>query len=137
MRVGGGANPLVVALDVSDLARAEALAAALANEVGLLKVGLELFTAAGPEASQRIRGHAPVFLDLKLHDIPTTVGRAARNAGRLEFNSRGCQLKICREEAMTIFAKFANPVSPVRTDPEYALSDARRAFEIGFERMAA
>jgi orotidine-5'-phosphate decarboxylase len=81
--VRAGANPLVVALDTSDVARAETLAEALAAEVGLLKVGLELFTAAGPEAAVRVRRHAPIFLDLKLHDIPNTVGRAARNAGRL------------------------------------------------------
>jgi orotidine-5'-phosphate decarboxylase len=49
----------------------------------MLKVGLELFTAAGPFSVERIRDHAAVFLDLKLHDIPTTVDRAARNAGRL------------------------------------------------------
>jgi orotidine-5'-phosphate decarboxylase len=79
----GDANPLVVALDTSDLAKAAALAGELSGEVGYLKVGLELFTAAGPEAVARVREHAPVFLDLKLHDIPTTVGRAARNAGRL------------------------------------------------------
>jgi orotidine-5'-phosphate decarboxylase len=77
------ANPLIVALDLSDLARAEELAAALAGSVGMLKVGLELFTAAGPEAVRRIGRHADVFLDLKLHDIPTTVERAARNAARL------------------------------------------------------
>lgn len=79
----GDANPLVVALDTSDLTVAEALARDLSGEVGYLKVGLELFTAAGPDAVARVREHAPVFLDLKLHDIPTTVGRAARNAGRL------------------------------------------------------
>ncbi|MFN2543923.1 MAG: orotidine-5'-phosphate decarboxylase [Actinomycetota bacterium] len=78
-----GANPLVVALDTSDLDRAEGLATALAGAAGVLKVGLELFTAAGPAAVERVRPHGPVFLDLKLHDIPTTVGRAARNAGRL------------------------------------------------------
>jgi orotidine-5'-phosphate decarboxylase len=49
----------------------------------MLKVGLELFTAHGPDSVRRIREHAPVFLDLKLHDIPTTVGRAARQASRL------------------------------------------------------
>lgn len=49
--------------------------------VAFMKVGLELFTAAGPRAVERLRGHAPVFLDLKLHDIPTTVRRAARNTG--------------------------------------------------------
>ncbi len=76
-------NPLIVALDVSDLDAAEALARALEGTVGLYKIGLELFTANGPPAVDRVRSHGPVFLDLKLHDIPTTVGFAARNAGRL------------------------------------------------------
>jgi len=76
-------NPLVVAIDTSDLEAAAALSAALAGAVGMVKVGLELFTAAGPSSVSRLTEHAPVFLDLKLHDIPTTVGLAARNAGRL------------------------------------------------------
>jgi orotidine-5'-phosphate decarboxylase len=76
-------NPLVVALDTSHMATAVDLAEQLSATVRLLKVGLQLFTAAGPDAVGRVREHAPVFLDLKLHDIPTTVGRAARNAGRL------------------------------------------------------
>ena len=76
-------NPLVVALDVSDLAAAEDLARTLAGTVGLMKVGLELFAAAGPAALDRVRGHAPVFCDLKLHDIPNTVERASRNLARL------------------------------------------------------
>ena len=83
MRVAGTKNALVVALDTSDPSRAKELADALAPEVGLLKVGLELFTATGPDAVAAVRAGAPVFLDLKLHDIPNTVGRAARNAGRL------------------------------------------------------
>jgi orotidine-5'-phosphate decarboxylase len=76
-------NPLIVALDTSDLDAASALAATVAGQVGMVKVGLELFTAAGPSSVARLTDQAPVFLDLKLHDIPTTVGRAARNAGRL------------------------------------------------------
>lgn len=76
-------NPLIVALDTSDLDAAAALAATVAGQVGMVKVGLELFTAAGPSSVARLTEQAPVFLDLKLHDIPTTVGRAARNAGRL------------------------------------------------------
>jgi orotidine-5'-phosphate decarboxylase len=76
-------NPLVVALDVSDLGRAESLARAVGPAAGMVKVGLELFTAHGPASVVRIRSIAPVFLDLKLHDIPTTVERAARNAARL------------------------------------------------------
>jgi orotidine-5'-phosphate decarboxylase len=76
-------NPLVVAVDLSDLDEAAALAARLSGEVGVLKVGLELFGAHGPAAVLRLRSHGPVFLDLKLHDIPTTVGRAAFNVARL------------------------------------------------------
>jgi orotidine-5'-phosphate decarboxylase len=73
----------VVALDTSDLDAAATLSAALAGAVGMVKVGLELFTAFGPSSVSRLGEHVPVFLDLKLHDIPNTVGRAARNAGRL------------------------------------------------------
>jgi orotidine-5'-phosphate decarboxylase len=77
------ANPLVVALDTSDVAGAEALARRLGSEVALLKVGLELFTLGGPGAVAAVRDIRPVLLDLKLHDIPNTVERAAFNAGRL------------------------------------------------------
>lgn len=76
-------NRLIVAADVSERAAAEDLARRLAGVAGMLKVGLELFTGAGPDGVRGVAGHLPVFLDLKLHDIPTTVGRAARNAGRL------------------------------------------------------
>jgi orotidine-5'-phosphate decarboxylase len=76
-------NPLIAAADRSDPQEAERLAASLAGLVAYLKVGLELFTAVGPEAIERLRTLGPLFLDLKLHDIPTTVGRAARNVGRL------------------------------------------------------
>ena len=76
-------NPLIVAADLSDPSRAEKLARDLADLVAFIKVGLELFTAVGPLAVERVREHTPVFLDLKLHDIPNTVRAAARNAGRL------------------------------------------------------
>lgn len=68
---------IVVALDVPTLAAAETLARQLTGAVGWFKVGLELFAAHGPEAVEAIRAHGPVFLDVKLHDIPTTVERAA------------------------------------------------------------
>jgi orotidine-5'-phosphate decarboxylase len=76
-------NPLAVALDLSDLDAAERVAATLAPEVGVLKIGLELFWAEGPEAVRRIGAHGPVFVDCKLHDIPTTVERASTNVARL------------------------------------------------------
>jgi orotidine-5'-phosphate decarboxylase len=76
-------NPLIVALDVSDLDAAEAMAERLHGEAGVLKIGLELFAARGPEAVTQLRAFAPVFLDVKLHDIPNTVEGAARNCARL------------------------------------------------------
>ncbi len=75
--------PIALALDLSDLDAAERLAATLAGEVGLLKVGLELSWASGPDAVRRIGAHGPVFVDCKLHDIPTTVERASANIARL------------------------------------------------------
>ncbi|HEX9343742.1 MAG TPA: orotidine-5'-phosphate decarboxylase [Actinomycetota bacterium] len=73
----GSGSAIVLALDTPDLAEARALAAATSGSVGLVKVGLELFGAHGPDAVRTLRadGHR-VMLDLKLHDIPATVGRA-------------------------------------------------------------
>jgi orotidine-5'-phosphate decarboxylase len=67
---------LVVALDVPTAGEAVALARRLQGRVGMLKVGLELFCAEGPHFIKEVQAFAPVFLDLKLHDIPTTVARA-------------------------------------------------------------
>lgn len=77
-------NPLIVALDVDTVDEAEALASALAPYTGALKVGMQLFNSAGPEAVRRlIEKKASVFVDLKLHDIPNTVAGAARSLTRL------------------------------------------------------
>ncbi|MFO7281850.1 MAG: orotidine-5'-phosphate decarboxylase [Thermoanaerobacterales bacterium] len=75
---------LVLALDVDDLVPALRLARELAPWFGTMKVGLELYSAAGPEAvTTLVDLGVDVFCDLKLHDIPTTVGRAARVVGAL------------------------------------------------------
>ena len=71
---------LCAALDFPSWPAAEPFARAVAPEVGLLKVGLELFAAEGPAAVRAAARLAPVFLDLKLHDIPNTVEGAARSA---------------------------------------------------------
>ena len=74
---------IFVALDTPDRERARALARALAGKVGGFKVGLEAFVASGPSIVEEIRGEGlPVFLDLKLHDIPNTVAGAAGAATR-------------------------------------------------------
>jgi orotidine-5'-phosphate decarboxylase len=77
------ADRLIVALDVPSLEEADILAASLVGEVGWFKVGLELFGAHGPDAVTAIATHGPVFLDVKLHDIPTTVQRAAARLAEL------------------------------------------------------
>jgi orotidine-5'-phosphate decarboxylase len=75
---------LALALDVDDLDTARRIAGSLAPWIGVAKIGLELYGAAGPAAVTALRDDGfRVFLDAKLHDIPTTVGRAARVLARL------------------------------------------------------
>src|SRR3954471_16037136 len=75
---------LALALDVDDLVVALRLARDLAPWFGTAKVGLELFSAVGPDAVSALTDLGyDVFCDLKLHDIPTTVSKAARVLGSL------------------------------------------------------
>ncbi|MEM7288715.1 MAG: orotidine-5'-phosphate decarboxylase [Actinomycetota bacterium] len=75
---------LALALDVDDLVAATRLGRELKPWFGVAKIGLELYSAAGPDAVGALRelGY-DVFLDVKLHDIPNTVGKAARVLGAL------------------------------------------------------
>lgn len=75
---------IIVALDVPRLDAARALVDSLGDGCDFYKVGSELFTAAGPSVVEWLRGAGKeVFLDLKLHDIPSTVRGAARSAASL------------------------------------------------------
>lgn len=70
-------NRLFVALDTPDLAKAAAVAAKVRHHVGGVKLGLEFFLANGRHGVREISELGlPIFLDLKLHDIPNTVGKA-------------------------------------------------------------
>ncbi len=72
------------ALDFPSVERARTAALAVRDAVGMLKVGLELFIDAGPAAiALGAEAGRPVFLDLKLHDIPETVDRAVARASSL------------------------------------------------------
>ena len=72
-------GPIFVALDTTDLERAKSLAAKVRNHVGGLKLGLEFFCANGPDGVRAMGAFGlPVFLDLKLHDIPNTVAKAVQ-----------------------------------------------------------
>lgn len=75
---------LILALDVPTLERADEVVRTLRPTVSWFKVGAELFTAAGPAAVTMVQSHGGrVFLDLKYHDIPTTVANAVLAAARL------------------------------------------------------
>lgn len=74
----------IIALDVASAEEARALVDRLGPRADYVKVGLELFTAAGPEMVEWLQGQGKrVFLDLKLHDIPNTVRGAARSAASM------------------------------------------------------
>ena len=67
-------NPICVALDTTDIDRARALAKALKLHVGYMKIGMEFFYAHGARGYEAVAAEGlPIFLDLKLHDIPNTV----------------------------------------------------------------
>lgn len=67
-------NPIICALDTQDLNKAISLANALRDKVGMVKLGLEFFAAHGLSGVREVaKCDVPIFLDLKLHDIPNTV----------------------------------------------------------------
>jgi len=75
---------LIVALDVSTAAVARKIVAAVGDSAHAYKVGMQLYTAEGPSIVGELVGSGRrVFLDLKYHDIPNTVGAAVREASRL------------------------------------------------------
>jgi orotidine-5'-phosphate decarboxylase len=78
--------PIAVALDAPDVETAARWAKAVTPYVSVVKVGLELFCRTGPSVVETVRGGSGVdlFLDLKLHDIPNTVGAAAKGVARLK-----------------------------------------------------
>lgn len=115
LRPESPAGRLIVALDTPDLAHAEAMAGLVAPAAGLVKLGLELFCAAGPAALARLAGHRPVFLDLKLHDIPNTVAGAVRSlaplgAAMLTLHAGGGPAMIA---AARRAAELAGPARPI------------------------
>jgi orotidine-5'-phosphate decarboxylase len=108
---------LAVALDLPDRAQLLAMARRVAPEAGLMKLGLEAFVAEGPSLVREVaRAGAGVFLDLKLHDIPNTVGRAAAAAVRTGAAIVNCHaaggaemMKAFAEEGRAAAAKAALP----------------------------
>ena len=77
-------NPICVALDTPDLGRACRLARVLKPHAGFMKIGMEFFYGRGAAGYERVAAEGlPIFLDLKLHDIPNTVASAMASLMRL------------------------------------------------------
>jgi orotidine-5'-phosphate decarboxylase len=78
-------KPIFVAIDTSDIVRATEIAKSIRNHAGGVKLGLEFFSAHGPEGVRRMSEIGlPIFLDLKFHDIPNTVAKAVEAIAPLE-----------------------------------------------------
>ncbi|MBC2777958.1 orotidine-5'-phosphate decarboxylase [Parasphingopyxis marina] len=78
-------SPIYVALDTPDIDRAKAVTSAIRNHIGGIKLGLEFFAANGPAGIKEMAALGlPIFLDLKLHDIPNTVAKAIQALRPLE-----------------------------------------------------
>jgi orotidine-5'-phosphate decarboxylase len=78
-------SPIYVALDTPDLERAKAIAKRVRHHVGGIKLGLEFFMANGRQGVHEMADIGlPIFLDLKFHDIPNTVGKAVQALRPLE-----------------------------------------------------
>jgi len=135
---------LAIALDRPDLDDAVGLARDLTPWFGVAKIGLELYSAAGPEAIRRMDALGlKVFCDLKLHDIPTTVGRAARVLGGLgvaylNFHAAGgVDMLRAGVEGVLEGAGDAGRAAPIpvavtvlTSDPDTSAFDARLATAI-------
>lgn len=85
MTLKSASDYIVFPLDVPDPDQARDLVRLLAHEVGMFKIGLELFIRSGPDLVRwaASAGRARIFLDLKLHDIPATVNRAMKRIADL------------------------------------------------------
>jgi len=74
---------VIVALDVESAKEARMIVNGIGGEAAAYKIGLQLFTAAGPDFVREVAAEHRVFLDLKFHDIPNTVAKAGVEAARL------------------------------------------------------
>ena len=134
-------NPIIAALDVPTAEEALKLAQEIAPAVGAFKIGKELFTSAGPDIVKRARDTgAAVFLDLKFHDIPNTVAKAAAAAVRLDVQmltlhaSGGSEMMRAAEQAAQQTAQQLGRTAPLVLGVTVLTShDAGSLAEIGCE----
>jgi orotidine-5'-phosphate decarboxylase len=123
---------IALPLDVPDLNAAQRLIEQTKSSVGTFKVGLELYTAHGPSAVQLVRSAAGrCFLDLKLHDIPATMGRAVARARDLGVDYLTVHA-AAGKEALAAAQEAAGPVRLLAVTVLTSLDDAALA-ELGLQ----
>ena len=135
-----GNKRIIVALDAAEADAALALAARLDPKLCRVKVGKELFVAAGPEVVHRLQERGfEVFLDLKFHDIPNTVAGACRAAARLGvwmMNVHASGGAVMMQAAREAVEGVARPPLLIAVTVLTSLTDAALA-EVGFAGSAA
>ncbi len=106
------ADKIIIALDVATKERALNLVEELHDQISFFKIGLQLYTAEGPEIVRAVLSTgAKVFLDLKLHDIPNTVARAVESASNLGVHMLTIHLNGGSEMIRAATAARANNIS--------------------------
>lgn len=135
---------LALVLDTDDLVAATRLAQTLQPWFGVVKVGLELFCAAGPEAVVAMRELGfTVFCDLKLHDIPTQVGRACRVLGALGVDyvtlhaAGGTDMLAAGVDGLRAGSRAAGTATPVALAVTVLTSDGDAPAHLVPSRVAA
>ena len=135
---------LAIALDTGDLSSAVTLAKAVQPHIGIAKVGLQLFSAAGREAIHAMRDLGmTVFLDVKLHDIPNTVRGASTVLGSLGVRyltvhaAGGPVMLKAAVEGLNEGANNAGLAAPIALAVTVLTSDPEASEELLNERLTA
>ncbi len=128
-------DKIIVALDLPDETSALAAVEKLTGEVGLFKIGLQLFTACGPNIVRQIRAlGGNVFLDLKFHDIPNTVRHAVESAVALDVQMLTVHAGGGREMLVAAATGAAGSATTVLGVTVLTSSNAQTLAEMGVNR---
>src|SRR5438132_171816 len=112
------ADKIIVALDVATKKEALVLVNQLNGQISFFKIGLQLYTAEGPEIVRSVLSTgAKIWLDLKLHDIPNTVARAVESASNLGVHMLTIHLSGGGEMIRAAGADYLVIGRPITTHP--------------------